>query len=59
MFSGVQVEGNFVTSWNGETVFIWNRITGVFYGQYASKLTTSGLSPDGNNLVTLDLDNTA
>jgi WD40 repeat protein len=52
-FSGVSVAGNFVSAWNIGNVFVWNRLTAVFYGQYDSTLTSSGLSPDGSNLVTL------
>ena len=54
-FSGVSLRGNFVSAWDGLNVFVWNRLTTEFIGKYSSKLTTNGLSTDGNYLTTVAL----
>lgn len=33
-FRGITVRGNFVSAWDDNFVYVWDRVTELFYGRY-------------------------
>jgi hypothetical protein len=50
----LEVRGNFLSARNDETEYVWRLSDGSSLGGYDHGMTTSGLNPDGSDLMSVN-----